>query len=121
MYFIFVYLHLLYGLVACSFTFTIYLHKLASVQNKAVKLIGGGHFLESATQFYAKLQILQFLDLYKFETVKLVHDYMNSKLPLSFSDYFNKSCGVSWPSITYRIWLFSVCYELFNEPRKVFS
>ena len=89
--------------MALGSTFPIYLLKLASVQNKAVKLIGGGHFLESATQFYAKLKILQFLDLYKFETVKLVHDYTNSKVPLSFSDYFNKSCGVSWPSITYRV------------------
>ena len=75
---------LLYGLVAWGFTFPTYLHKLASIQNKAVKLIGGGHFLESSTHFYAKLKILQLLDLYKFETVKLVHDYMNSKLPLSF-------------------------------------
>ena len=97
MYFLFVHLHLLYGLVACSSTFPIYLHKFASVQNKAVKLIGGGHFLVSATQFYAELKIPKLPDLYtcKFETVKLVHDYMNSKLPLSFSDYFNKSCYVS--------------------------
>ena len=39
--------------------------------------------------------MLKLLDLYKFETAKLVHDYMNSKLPLSFSDYFNESCDVS--------------------------
>ena len=87
--------HLLYGLVAWVFTFPTYLHKLASIQNKAVKLIGGGHFLESTTQFYAKLKILKLLDLYKFENAKLVHVYMNRKLPLSFSGYFNKSCNVS--------------------------
>ena len=27
--------------------------------------------------------MLKFFDLYKFKTIKLVHDYMNSKLPLS--------------------------------------
>ena len=52
-------------------------------------------FLESSTYFYAKLKILKLLDLYKFKTAKLVHDYINSKLPLSFSNYFNKSCDVS--------------------------
>ena len=87
--------HLLYGLVAWGFMFPTYLHKLASIQNKVVKLIGRGHFFESSTQFYAKLKILKLLDLYKFETAKLVHDCMNSKFSLSFSDYFNKSCDVS--------------------------
>ena len=81
--------------MAWGSTFPTYLHKLASIQNKAMKLIGGGHILESSTHFYAKLKILKVFDLYKFETAKLVHDYMNSKLPLSFSDYFNKSCDVS--------------------------
>ena len=27
--------------------------------------------------------------------MKLVHDYMNRKIPLSFSGYFNKLCDVS--------------------------
>ena len=62
--------------MAWDFTFPTYLHKLAFIQNKAVKLIGGGHFLESSTHFYAKLKILKLLDLHKCETTKLVHDYM---------------------------------------------
>ena len=95
LYYSLVHPHLLYGLVAWCSTFSTYLHKLASIQNKAVKLIGGGHLLESSTHFYAKLKILKLLDLYKHETAKLVHDYMNRKLPLSFSGYFNKSCDVS--------------------------
>ena len=78
-----------------SSTFPIYLHKLASIQNKAVKLIGRGHFLESTTQLYVKLKMLKLFDLYKYETSKIVHDYMNSNLPLSFSNYFNKSREVS--------------------------
>ena len=83
--------------MAWGSTFPTYLHKLASIQYKAVKLIGRGHFLETSTHFYAKLKIhvLKLLDLYNFETGKLVHDYMNRKLPLSFSNYFNKSCDVS--------------------------
>ena len=76
-------------------TFPNYLHKLASIQNKAMKLIGGGHFSESTTQFYAKLKMLKLFDLYNFETAKLVHDYMSSNLLLSVSNYFKKSCDVS--------------------------
>ena len=88
---------LLYGLMAWLSTFSTYFHKHASIENKAVKLIGsgGGHFSESTTQFYAKLKILKLFDLYKFETAKLVHGYINSKLSLSFSDYYKKSFDVS--------------------------
>ena len=57
-------------------TFPIYLHKLAPIQNRAVNLIVRGHFLESTTQFYAKLKILKFFDL----IAKLVHDCMNIKV-----------------------------------------
>ena len=55
--------HLLYGLVAWGSTFPTYLYKLASIQNKAAKLIGGGHSLENSTHFYAKPKILKLLDL----------------------------------------------------------
>ena len=64
--------------------FPTYLHKLTSIQNKAVKLVGKGYFLESSTHYYAKLKILKLFDLYKYETAKLVHDYMNSKLLHSY-------------------------------------
>ena len=95
LYYSLVHPHLLYGLVVWGSTFPTYLLKLASIQNKPVKLIDEGHVLESSIQFYAKLKILKLLDLYKFKTAKLVHDYMNRKLPPSFSGYFNKSCDVS--------------------------
>ena len=62
----FFYPHLLYGLVVWGSTFLTYLHKLASIQNKAAKLTGGEHFLESTTQFYAKLKILKRFDFCKY-------------------------------------------------------
>ena len=86
---------LLYGLVAWSSTFPTYLHNLASIQNKTVKLISEEHFSESKTQFYAKLKILKLLDLYKFKIAELVYIYINSKLPFFFSHYFKKACDVS--------------------------
>ena len=56
--------------------------------------MGGRHFSESTAQFYAKPKIQKFLDLYKLETAELVHDYVNNKLLLSFSDFFKKSYDV---------------------------
>ena len=113
----FFYPYLLYGLVAWNSTFPIHLHKLASIQNKVVKLIGEGHFLVSTTQFYAKLKILKLLDLNEFETAKLVHNYMNSKLPLSFSDYFNKSCDVSNRSTRISVNSYNLCKPLYGTNR----
>ena len=71
--------------------------KLESLQNKTVKIIGGGTTRESPTPSYGKLKILKLSDLYKFETAKLVHDYFHNKLPSSsiFSHLFSKSLQIS--------------------------
>ena len=89
--------HLLYGLVAWGSTFPTYMSKLESLQNKAVKIIGGGTTRESPTPFYGQLKILKLTDLYKFEIAKLVHDFLHDKLPSSsvFSHLFQKSLQIS--------------------------
>ena len=71
--------------------------KLESLQNKAVKIIGGGTTRESPTPFYGQLKILKLIDLYKFEFAKLVHDFLYDKLPSSsvFSHLFQKSLQIS--------------------------
>jgi len=35
------------------------------LQNKAVKIIGGGNYWDYTTQFYAKLKILKISDFFK--------------------------------------------------------
>ena len=88
--------HLLYGLVVWGSTFPTYLSKLESLQNKAVKIIGGGTTRESPTPFYGQLKILKLADLYKFEIAKLVNDFLHDKLPSSsvFSHLFQKSLQI---------------------------
>ena len=117
LYYSLVHPHLLYSLVVWGSMFPTYLLELASIQNKVVKLIGRGHALESSTHFYAKLKILKLFDLYKFETAKLVHDYMNRKLPPSFSGYFNKSCDVSNCSTRTLDNLYNLYKPLFHNNR----
>ena len=65
--------------------------KLESLQNKAVKIIGGGTTRKSLTPFYGQLKILKLTDLYKFEIPKLVHVfYMTNYHPLSYFLIFSK-------------------------------
>ena len=85
--------HLLYGLAVWESAFSTYMSKLESLQNKAVKIIGGGTTRESPTPLYGQLKILKLSDLYKFEIAKLVHDFLHDKLPSSciFSHHFQKA------------------------------
>ena len=48
-----------------------YLKKLATLQNKAVKIVGNGTRNDRATPYYAKLKILKLQDLVKLETEDL--------------------------------------------------
>jgi len=81
--------------VACGSTFAIYLAKLSSVQNKAVKLIGGETFYDNATPFYSKLNALKLSDLYNLETGKLIHRFVHNLLPPFFTDYFKRSSDIT--------------------------
>ena len=87
--------HLLYGLVVWRSTFPSYLKKLNSMQDKAVKLIAGGNYLDRAMPYYSKLNILKLTDIYKLETAKFVHRFMHNTLPQSFSDFFVKASQIS--------------------------
>ena len=55
--------HLQYGLITWSSTFKTYLKKVSIIQNKAVKIVGGGNYCDRATPFYSKLRILKLVDM----------------------------------------------------------
>ena len=67
LYYAMIHPYLIYGLVAWGSTFPSYIEKLNTLQNKAVKLIDGGNYLDMATPYYSKLNILELSDLYKLE------------------------------------------------------
>ena len=72
LYYAFIHPHLLYGLSIWGCTHKSYLSKLQTLQNKAVKIIGGGKYMDHATPFYSKLKILKIPELYKHEVAKLI-------------------------------------------------
>ena len=82
--------NLIYRLVAWGSTFPSYIEKLNILQNKAVKLIGGGNYLDRATPYYSKLNILKLPDLHKLEIAKFVHRFMHNTLPQTFFNFFTK-------------------------------
>ena len=78
--------HLKYGLVVWDSSYKSKLKKLLSLQNKVVKLVGGGLLRDKATPFYSQLGILKLTDLFKLEVGKFVHAHLKQKLPASLSD-----------------------------------
>ena len=73
--------HLQYGLITWSSTFKSYLKKLSTLQNKAVKIVGGGKYYDRATQFYANLRILKLVDMVFFEKALFVFKFKMKMLP----------------------------------------
>ena len=84
--------HLKYGILAWSSTYKTFFKKLSILQNKSVKIIGGGSYYDQATPFYAKLGISKLADLIKFEKALFVFKFKMKTLPAQFSKYF---CEVS--------------------------
>ena len=91
----FIHPHLLYGLLIWGSSFLSHLKKLTVLQNKAIKLIGGGFPRDRVTPFYYKLNILKLSDLFKLEIGKFVHVHFNNKLPFTLSGYFSSTSEVS--------------------------
>ena len=86
--------HLQYGLITWSSTFKSYLKRLSSLQNKAVKIVGGGKYYDLATQFYAKLRILKLVDIVFFEKALLVFKFKLKMLPDQFSNCLTEASHV---------------------------
>ena len=78
----------MYGLPIWGSTFPSYVNKLKSLQNKAVKMVGGSSSLESPTKFFNKFSILKLNDHYKMEIAKIVHAHFTNNLPSKLSKFF---------------------------------
>ena len=75
----FIHSHLLYGLVVWGSTFPTYLNRLAALQNKAIRVIGGCNYNDRVTPLYLKFEVLKLAELYKLEVAKLVYDLSTIK------------------------------------------
>ena len=80
--------HLLYGITIWGNTYEKYLKRLRTLQNKAVKVLGGGRWQDHAFAYYSQLNILKLEDLYTYEAAKLMHKYSQNKLSKKLSSFF---------------------------------
>ena len=80
--------HLLYGITIWGNTYEKYLKRLTTLQNKAVKVLGGGRWQDHASAYYSQLNILKLEGLYTYEVAKLMHKYSQNKLPKKLSSFF---------------------------------
>ena len=67
-----IHFHLLYGLIIWGSAFPMYLKKLITLQNKAVKFICAAKFWDSSSPYYKRLKILKLTYLYKLEVGKFI-------------------------------------------------
>ena len=80
--------YFLYSITIWGNTYKTHLKRLKSLQNKAVKVIAGGQYLDDSTAYYKQLNILQIEDFYTLEVAKLMHKFSRNKLPNIFSSVF---------------------------------
>ena len=80
--------HIQSGIITWNFTYKTYLEKLASLENKAVKIVSNGTWNDRATPYYANLKILKLQDLVKLETAAFAYNHKSGKFPSTFQNYF---------------------------------
>jgi len=88
LYYTMVHPHLLHGISIWGNTHNKHLNRLASLQNKAVKIIIGAQWQDQATPYYAQLRIRKLHELYVYEVAKLMHKRFSKKLPLNLTHFF---------------------------------
>ena len=78
----------IYGLTVWGNTFPTYISKPHRLQNKAIKIVSGSSWNETATPLYRALKILPLPLLLHFSTAKFVYNHNRLPLPLQFDNYF---------------------------------
>ena len=87
--------HLLYGLIIWGQTFSFYLTKLTTLQNRSIKLSCGGSYQDHDTPYFKELGILKLPDLRDLKTAKFVHLHFRQKLPPQLFNMFIKTSQIS--------------------------
>ena len=86
--------HIQYGLLAWSAIYKSYYNKISILQNKAVKIVGGGKWNDKATLFYANLIILKLSDLVQLHKAIFVFNFKSNKVPSTCKNYFKAACNI---------------------------
>ena len=75
-------------------TFPPYRSKLHRLQNKAIRIVAGNNWNETAAPLYQVFKILPLFLLFQFSKAKFVYFHSRLRLPLQFDNYFTSSKSV---------------------------
>ena len=78
----------IYGLTVWGSTFPTYISKLHRLQNKAIRIVSGSTWNETATPLNKDFKILPLPLSLQFSTAKFVYNHNRLHLPLQFDNYF---------------------------------
>ena len=87
-YYSLVHTHLSYGITIWVSTCKSHFEKLSSLQNKAIRAVGGAKWNESSSPLYYKFKVLKFHDIYKYEFAKFMYHVQNKTLPTPLLNFF---------------------------------
>ena len=59
-----------------------------TLQNKAIKIVGGGKYFDHAASYYSKTRISKSIDLLKLEKALFVFKHRSKALPSAFKKVF---------------------------------
>ena len=92
-YFSFVYTHLVYCIEVYGNTYSSYLHKLSSLNNKIIRILFSKHSRTHVKELYCMIDSLPLFKLHEFLILKFVHRCLFNQaiMPSIFADYFSFS------------------------------
>ena len=88
LYYSLIYFHLSYGICMWGNADDIYLGKVRTIQNKAIRLMSGSDLYDPVEPMYKKLCILKLDDIFLNQYAALMYDQDHGTLPRCFNNYF---------------------------------
>ena len=88
LYFALIQPHLSYGILAWGNAGSKILHKTIQLQKYAIRTIHKAAYNSHTDPLFNKSQILKLTDLYEYESVLFMYDFVENNLPRSFGDVF---------------------------------
>ena len=79
-----------------------YVNAIFTLQKTALRIISFSNFRAHCSPLLKKNHILKLEDHITLENCLLVHDYLKSKLPTSFDNYFTTTANIYTPDVTTR-------------------
>ena len=86
-----VHLYFIYMCFLCGLMHSQLISKLDRLQNKAIRIVTGNDWNETAAPLYQVLKILSLPSLFWFATAKFAYFYNRLRIPLQFDNYFTLS------------------------------